>query len=262
MLRRALNQAMRFGLVVRNADALADPPKIERAEIRPFSPDRARKLLDVVKGDRLEALYSVALALGLRRGEILGLRWAEDVDLDACTIRVQQAIRRIGPKASGEEKGSLRTAEPKTERSRRTIAMPDAVVRSLRAHRARQLQERMRAGTRWQDRGFVFTTRIGTPLEPRNVHRHFKRMLKKMTERRRDEQQETKPAAPSIRFHDLRHSAASLLLAMGVPMRTVMQMLGHSSITVTADTYSHVAPAMMRDAADKMDSILAGAARV
>ncbi len=262
VLRHALNQAMRFGLVVRNAAALTDPPKVERAEIRPLSLDQAKKLLDVAKGDRLEALYSVALALGLRRGEILGLRWAEDVDLDGRTIQIQQAIQRVGPKASGAEKGSLQAAEPKTERSRRTIALPDAVVRSLRAHRARQLQERMRAGARWNDRGLVFTTGIGTPLEPRNVHRHFKRMLKKMVEPADQEQErpESKPAEPlKFRFHDLRHSAASLLLAMGVPMRTVMEMLGHSSIALTADTYSHIAPAMLRDAADKMDSILTAA---
>lgn len=235
VLRVALNQALRWGLVARNAASLAVAPKLEHKGFRGLSPDEARRLLDAARGDRLEAVYAVALSLGLRMGEILGLRWL-DVDLDGAALTVNQAIYRIAGKG-------LVAAEPKTERSRRAIFLPDGVLRALRAHRLRQLQQRLAAGSRWQDSGLVFTSGIGTPLEPRNLFRSFKALLHRA-------------GLPDVRFHDLRHSAASLLLAQGVPMRAVMELLGHSNIGTTADIYAHVMPAMMRDMADKMDAIL------
>ena len=235
ILRIALNQAIKWGLVARNAASLAVAPKLVRKRFQSLSPEQARQLLDTAKGDRLEAIYSVALSLGLRMGEVLGLRW-QDVDLDGATLTVNQAIYRIASKG-------LVVAEPKTHRSRRALFLPDGVLRALRAHRLRQLQQRLAAGSRWQDGGLVFTSGIGTPFEPRNLFRNFKTLLRKA-------------GLPDIRFHDLRHSAASLLLAQGVPMRAVMEMLGHSNIGTTADIYSHVMPAMMRDVAEKMDAIL------
>lgn len=235
ILRIALNQALRLGLVARNVATLAVAPKYERKSFRALSPEEARQLLSVAKGDRLEAVYSVALSLGLRMGEILGLRW-QDVDLDGATLTVNQAISRIAGKG-------LVAGAPKTDRSRRALFLPDGVLRALKAHRLRHLQQRLAAGSRWQGCGLVFTSGIGTPLEPRNLFRSFKALLRKA-------------ALPNIRFHDLRHSAASLLLAQGVPMRAVMELLGHSNIGTTADIYSHVMPAMMRDVADKMDAIL------
>jgi integrase len=237
ILRIALNQAMKWGQIARNAASLAVAPKLERRSFRSLSPEEARQLLRTARGDRLEAMYSVALSLGLRMGEILGLRW-RDVDLDGATLTVNQAIYRIAGKG-------LVTAEPKTDRSRRSLFLPDGVLSAMKAHRLRQLQERLAAGSRWQDRGLVFTSRIGTPCEPRNLFRGFKTLLREA-------------GLPVIRFHDLRHSAASLLLAQGVPMRAVMELLGHSSISTTADIYSHVMPAMMRDVAEKMDAILGG----
>jgi integrase len=234
VLRTALNQAMKWSLIARNPAALVDPPRIPRSEIRPLTAEEARRFLQAAKGERFEALYTLALFSGLRRGEILGLRWS-DVDLDARALRVNQAIQRVG--------GKLRAAETKTERSRRTIALPASVIAVLRAHRVRQLQERLIAGSLWQDSGLVFTSRIGTPVEPRNLHRDFVRVLKVANVAR-------------IRFHDLRHSAASLLLAQGVPLRMIMEQLGHSSIALTANTYAHVMPAAMRDVADKMEAIL------
>jgi integrase len=236
ILRIALNQAIKWSLVARNAASLAVAPRLERKSFRSLSPEEARELLDVARGDRLEAVYSVALSLGLRMGESLGLRW-QDVDLDVAMLTVNQAIYRIAGKG-------LVAAEPKTERSRRTLFLPDGVRAALKTHRVRQLQERLAAGSRWQDSGLVFTSRIGTALEPRNLFRSFKVLLHKA-------------GLPDIRFHDLRHSAASLLLAQGVPMRAVMELLGHSNIGTTADIYSHVMPAMMRDVAEKMDAILA-----
>lgn len=234
VLRIALNRAMKWGLVSRNVAALVDPPRVVRREVRPLTPEQARRFLDAAKGDRLEALYSVAIALGLRSGEALGLRW-EDVDLDGRTLRVRFALQRID--------GKLTLKEPKTEKSKRTVSMPDATVRALRAHRIRQVEERLLAGSRWQDRGFVFASTIGTPLEPSNVLKQFKAILERAE-------------LPKQRFHDLRHCCASLLLAQGVPARVVMDILGHTQIATTMDLYSHVMPAAQRDAADLMDAIL------
>jgi integrase len=137
-------------------------------------------------------------------------------------LTVNQAIYRV------TGKGMVAT-EPKTERLRRTLHLPDGVRAALKAHRVRQLQERLATGSRWRDSGLVFATGIGTPLEPRNLFRSFKAPL-------------AKAGLPNIRFHYLRHSAASLLLAQGVPMRAVMELLGHSNIGTTADIYSHVMP--------------------
>ena len=237
VLRIALNQALKWGLVARNAAALAVAPKLVRKQFRSLTPEQARQLLDAAKGDRFEAIFTVALSLGLRLGEIIGLRW-QDVDLNAGTLTVNQTIYRV------RGKGVI-AAAPKTERSRRTLHLPESVVSALRSHRARQLQERLAAGRDWKDTGLVFTSRIGTPVDQRNLFRAFKALL-------------AKAGLPDVRFHDLRHSAASLLLAQGVPMRAVMELLGHSSISTTADIYSHVMPAMMREVADKMDAILGG----
>jgi integrase len=244
VLRHALNQALRWELVARNAAALVGPPRVPRHEIKPLAPEQALTFVDAAKGGRLEALYTVALALGMRRGEILGLRW-QDVDLDARKVQVRQAIQRIAGKLTDDGEGGLRAAEPKTERSRRAIAMPETIARSLKAHRVRQLEERMLAGSTWRDSGLIFTTTIGTALEPKTLHRDFKRLL-------------VKAGLPPIRLHDLRHSAASLLLAQKVPLRTIMELLGHSSITLTSDTYSHLMAPTMREVADAMDVILAG----
>lgn len=238
VLRAALNQARKWNLVVRNAAELAQPPRLERFRIEPLSPEQARALLESAKGDRLEALYAVALACGLRMGEVLALSWA-GIDLEHGQMTISQALQR--------QKGrGLVLIDTKTDRSRRTIALPSPLIAALRAHRVRQLQERLVAGSRWQDRGFVFTSSIGSGLEPRSLHRAFKAML-------------AEAGLPDIRFHDLRHSAASLMLAQGVPLRVVMEVLGHSSIGVTANTYSHVMPSLVRDATEKVAHLLFGA---
>ena len=134
-------------------------------------------------------------------------------------------------------------AETKTDRSRRTIALPAQLIAMLRTHRVRQIEERLLAGSRWRDTGFMFTSGIGTPLEPRRLFRVFKTVLQRAS-------------LPDIRFHDLRHSAASLMLAQGVPLRVVMEILGHSSISLTADTYSHVMPSLIQDATEKVAGVL------
>ena len=235
VLRAALNQARKWNLVGRNVAELVESPRVRRFEIKPLTPEQARQLLDAAKGNRLEALCAVALACGLRVGEILGLRW-QDVDLEAGRLAIRQSIQR-------QRGAGLVAVEPKTERSRRTIEVPAPLVAELKAHRVRQLEERLVAGTRWRDGGLVFASAVGTGLEPRNLHRAFKAMLKRA-------------GLPDIRFHDLRHSAASLMLAQGVPLRVVMEVLGHSSISLTADTYSHVMPSLVRDATEKAAAIL------
>ncbi len=235
VLRIALNRALKWGMVQRNAAALTDAPRGERQEIRPLTPDQARHFLAAVDGERDEALYRVALALGLRLGEALGLSW-EDVDFDAGSLRIRRALQRID--------GKLTLKAPKTEKSRRTLTMPSSLVAALRRHKVRQLEERLVSGNRWTDSGLVFTNTIGGPMEPSNVLKAFKKHL-------------AAAGLPEQRFHDLRHAAASLLLAQGVPPRVVMDILGHSQMATTMDLYSHVMPAAHREAADLMDRILA-----
>jgi integrase len=234
-LRLALNRAVKDDLLARNVAALTDLPKLYREPVRPLTPDDARKLLKAVASHRLEALYSVALACGIRRGEMLGLSWKDDVDLEAGKIRVNHSLQRVGRK--------LQLLPPKTAESRRTIDLPAFALRALTRHRARQLEERLAAGPAWKNSGLVFTTIAGGPLEPRNVLRQFKGLLKKAG------------LAPS-RFHDLRHTAASLLLAQGEHPRVVMEILGHSRISLTMDTYSHVMPTLRKEAAARMEAIL------
>jgi len=187
-----------------------------------------------MRGHRLEALYTIAITVGLRQGEALGLRW-QDVDLDAGSLRVRHSLQRI--------EGRLQLVEPKTERSRRTVSLPGVVVSALREHRVRQLQERLLAGSRWQESDYVFTSTIGTPLDGVTVTHRFQETLRRL-------------GMPHQRFHDLRHACASLLLAQGVSPRVVMETLGHSQISVTMNVYAHVIPALQRDAADRMDALL------
>lgn len=230
----ALARAMKLGLVHRNVVALVDRPNVARHEVRPLTVEQSRALLAAAHDHRLGALFSVALALGFRKGEGLGLRW-QDVDFDAGTIAISGALQRIG--------GTLVRTETKNNASRRMLRVPAAAMKALREHRVRQMEERMAAGDRWRDSGLVFTTTIGTPLDPRNVLRHFSRVL-------------SAAGIAHVRFHDLRHSCATLLLAQGVPARVVQDILGHSAIRVTMDTYAHVMPSMREDAMRAMDSVL------
>jgi len=238
VLRVALGQALKWGLVARNVATLVDPPRQTRRRIDPWTPEEARQFLETIQGDRLEALFSVALAMGLREGEALGLRWL-DVNLDNRTLRVENQLQRID--------GEWKLVETKSESSRRALPLPDRIVNTLRAHRVRQLEEKMLAGEKWNEKvpGLVFTTSVGTPIEARNLVRKFHLLRGKAGLRHQ-------------RFHDLRHCAASLLLAQGVVPKIVQEILGHSSITLTMNTYAHVMPVMKRDAADLMEAILAG----
>jgi integrase len=240
ILRRSLGQAVKDGLTGRNVAKLVDGPRVRHFEGQTLSPEDARALLDAAKGERFEALYTAALAVGLRMGEALGLRW-QDVNLDRRSLTVNRILERIG-RGHGS---TLQLVEPKTSRSRRTVNLPEAAVRALRAHKVRQLEERLAAGLRWQDSGLVFPNSLGKPLDPHELHNGFKALL-------------TKAGLPNIRFHDLRHSAASLMLAQGIPLRSIQDILGHSSIALTANLYAHVGEQLRREAADAMDAVLAG----
>jgi integrase len=234
VLRIALNQAIKWGLVVRNAAALTEPPRVEKYEVQPITPEEARRFLETIAGDRLEALFTVALALGLRRGEALGLRW-QDIDFEQSVLRVNCSLQRFG--------GKLHLSDLKTKNSRRSLHMPDVLVRKLQEHRIRQLEDKLKAGLKWSDSDLVFTTSIGTPLEPRNVNRHFYDLLKTAK-------------LSHFRLHDLRHYCASLLLAQGVQLKVVSEILGHTQLSTTADIYTHILPEVKKDALNLMDRIL------
>lgn len=235
VIRRALNVAVKWQLIAVNPAVLVDAPRAGQHEITPLSAAEAQGLIKAAVGDRMEARWLVGLALGLRQGEALGLWW-DDLDLDAGLLRVRRALQR-------QHGGGLVFAEPKTQRSKRTIPLPAQLADVLRQHRVRQEQERITAGSLWQDSPCVFTTPIGTPVDPRNDFREFKKLL-------------DRGSLPSVRLHDLRHTAASLLLAQNVPARVVMEILGHSQIALTMNTYSHVAPEVSREAADRMARLL------
>lgn len=239
VLRNALRLAEKRSLVGRNVASLADPPKVVEREVRPLSPDGARQLLAAVRGDRLEALFTVALALGLRQSEALGLRWS-DVDEDRRELHVDRTLQRIA--------GEYVTQEPKTTKSRRTVALPSPVIVSLREHRDRQAFDRARARGGWEGEhwgSLVFCNEVGAPLSGTSVTHRFQRLLEAA-------------GLPAMRYHDLRHGAASLMAVQGVPVRVAMEILGHSQISTTMNIYAHVAPEHQREAVDRIAGALWG----
>jgi integrase len=233
----ALNRALRWGLVGRNAAALTDAPKLERHQIHPLTLAQTQHFIEAVKREPFGPFFLLAATTGARRGELLAAKWS-DVDLDSRVIRITGSLQRID--------GSLQVCEPKTAKSRRPLPLLDFVAEALKAHRGRQLRERLQAGPDWLDQGFVFTGAHGQPLDPDGALRDaFKAAL-------------GKAGLPDIRLHDLRHSAASLLLALNIHPRVVMELLGHSQISLTMDTYSHTVPEILRDAIDKLGAALGG----
>lgn len=236
VLHHALSQAARWGLVTRNVAGLVSRPRAEHHEMMALSPDKARALLEAAQGDRFEALYVLALSTGMRQGELLALKWP-DVDLDARRLAVRSTLRRT-------DNGFVFN-EPKTARSRRQVSLTMTAVAALKRHRTQQLEERLRQPY-WQDANLVFATEVGTPVEATNlIRRSFRPLL-------------LRAGLPQIRFHDLRHTAATLLLGQGVHPKVASEMLGHSSISITLDLYSHVTPTMQQTAVDALDAVLGG----
>ena len=235
VLSRALAQALRQGILSRNVATLVDPPRIGSTNVRAFTVDQAHRFVEQVRGDRLEAAYLVALASGLRRGELLALPW-DAVDLDSAHLAVRQSLMKVP--------GGWRMAEPKNASSRRVVKLPAFAVEALRQHRLRQVQERLAAPV-WDDPSLVFTTTVGSPIDGRNFLRQFK------------EHAATAGMPATFTVHSLRHSAATLMLALGVQPKVVQEQLGHSRIAVTMDLYTHVLPHLQDEAAEKMDRLLA-----
>lgn len=238
VLRTMLADAEREQLIHRNVAALVKGPRVERQEVQPWSAEEAARFLASVAEHRLSALFSVGITLGLRKGELLALRWA-DVDLNGGTLRVHRTVQRLGSGAG------LVIGTPKTARSRRTIPLPEVCVAALREHWAGQAAERGAAGDKWVELGLVFSTTKGTVIEPRNLNRLFDLKVKEAGVRR-------------IRFHDLRHTCATLLLAQNVSSRVVMELLGHTQLSMTTDLYGHVLPTTLRSAATAMDEVFDG----
>ncbi len=233
VLHRALRQAVRWGLIPRNVSEDVDRPRLRREGIRPLNRDQARHLLKTAgeSGDRFEALYVLALHTGMRPGELLGLKW-EDVDFGKGGLQLNRALA-----------GKNFTA-PKTKRSRRRIDLSAASIAALKAHRRRQLEERMQRAGLWRDHGLVFPSTVGTPLSHRNVVRAFKDLLKRAG------------LPQSTRLYDLRHTCATLLLGSNVHPKYVQELLGHASIALTLDTYSHVLKGMDGGIGSAMDRAL------
>ncbi len=237
MLHRALKDAVRWGLVARNVCDLVSPPRRAHYEFKSLTKEQAQQLLTALHGHNMEALFVLALTTGMRRGEILALKW-QDIDFVQNTLQV----RRIFTRSKGQR---YVLAEPKTDKSRRSLMLPTLVVDLLMQHRTHQQEAKSEAGEFWQALDLVFCTALGTPLNPNKVLERFKTVLKRA-------------GLPDIRFHDLRHSAATMLLTMGVHPKVVQELLGHNQISMTMDIYSHVLPTMQQDAMNKMNDALKG----
>ena len=226
---------MADGLIPRNAAVGLKLPRITREEIDPLTEEQAKLLLETVRSDRLEALYVLALNTGMRQGELLALKW-DDVDLGRGILRVRRTLTQAG--------GAFVLGEPKTKNSRRTIRLTSGAVEALRAHLSRQLREMEEMGSLYQPGGLVFASEIGTIINPSNLrNRSFKPLL-------------GRAGLPPCRFHDLRHTCATLLLGRNVNAKVVSEMLGHSSISITLDVYSHLLPDMQEKAAEALEEAL------
>ncbi|MFF0446017.1 tyrosine-type recombinase/integrase [Streptomyces sp. NPDC004609] len=238
LLRAALQHAVREDELPRNVARNVELSMGTQREIEPLSSAEGRRLLAAARDNRLWAAYELAVRIGLRRGELLGLRWS-DLDLYEGVLTVRQALQRVG--------GELLIVAPKTQRSARRVALPSECVTALRAQRAQQIADRKAAGDRWQGaaHGLVFTTKNGTPIEPRNLNRSFETLCARAGIRK-------------VRFHDLRHTCASLLHEQGADARMIMEVLGHSSIRVTMDIYTFVRLDSQRSAFDRVGDALRG----
>jgi len=226
VLHRALRDALRWDRVTKNAAELADPPRAERPELNAWGLEDLASFIAGAAGDEHGALWLLLATTGMRRGEVLGLKWA-DIQLDESRVSVRRTLSYVGTQPV--------LSEPKTSSSRRLVAIPAETVAALRAHRARQAEVRLAVGRGYRDKGFVFADVAGEPLRPATVSRVFGRLVARL-------------GLPKLTVHGLRHSWATAALAQGVHPKVVSEVLGHSSISVTLDVYSHASPAMQETA--------------
>ena len=235
-LHAALRHAVRMQLLASNPADVVVPPRIVRKEMKVLDEDQAAEMLRAAADSYLRMALILALGTGMRRGELLGLRWA-DVDLDAGTLVVNQTLQ--------DSAGQLLVTPPKTVKSRRSITLPGIVVDALRAHRAEQAKKTLARERNWVDSDYVLAAPHGGPWRPQNFDRIWRVFKKKQ--------------GLEIRFHDLRHTHATQLLKAGIHPKVVSERLGHASIGITLDTYSHVMPGMQEEAAEKIDAGLRAA---
>jgi integrase len=237
VLHRALKQAVLWNMIARNPTDAVSRPRPVRIEMKTFNEDEVKRLFATTEDDRMHALWVLLVTTGLRLGEALGLRW-DDLDPESGRLAVRRALQR-------QRGNGLVFVEPKTGKSRRTVHLAAGTLRALSEHRQRQREARLLNGPAWQEGNLVFCTDIGRPLEGGQVSWRFHKAL-------------GLAGLPRIRLHDLRHTAATLLLTRGVHPKVVQDMLGHSTITLTLDTYSHVTPALHAEAAAHMDALFRG----
>ncbi|MCU1691011.1 MAG: Integrase [Frankiales bacterium] len=257
VLSRALTVAVQRGHVGRNVAKLVDAPSVKRTEVVPLSTEEARAVLAAARGTRNAARWTVALALGLRQGEVLGAQW-RDLDLDAGTWAVRRQLQRqsyrhgcggtcgqAAPRYCPLRTGGVVFTEPKSDRGRRTLMIPTQLRAALHAHRQAQLEERVAAGSLWHDQDLVFAQPTGRPLDYRKDWESWKALL-------------AAAGVRDARLHDARHTAATLLLEQGVDVRVVMEILGHSQIALTMNTYQHVMPRVVAEATQGVADHLLG----
>jgi integrase len=234
VLRQAFQQAVRWQLLARNPADAVEPPRPKRQQMAVLDEGETRRLFDEVKGTRLFIPVVLAVTTGLRRGEILGLHWS-DVDLEKRNLAVRQSLEQT--------KAGLKLKEPKSQKGRRTVTLPRLAVDALRRHKAEQAKERLLMGPAYDDGGFVCARPDGRPWDPRSMSHAFVDLIKESGFRR-------------IRFHDLRHGHATHLLRQGIHPKVVSERLGHSTVGITLDVYSHVVPGMQEEAAERIDEVL------
>jgi integrase len=232
---KAMQNALHVGLVQRNVASFATAPRKQRRKMQVFNAEQARAFLEAVRGDPFEALYVLAITCAMRLGELLALQWS-DVDVEAGHLQVRTSVRK--------RRGRFAFNEPKTDHGRRKLALTRLAQVALRTHRVRQEGERLAAGPSWNQTDLVFCNKVGLPLDGISVLRYRYAPLVKSA------------GLPRIRFHDLRHTCATLMLLAGVHPKVVSEMLGHASITITLDLYSHVLPDMQREATSALDELL------
>jgi len=230
----ALKQALKNQLVYRNVAEATELPADKKKEARALTLEEMDRFLNALEGDRLKAAFVTLLGTGLRRGELLALKW-DNVNLKEGTIAVKENLVWIAKKGFVFQ-------PPKTEKSKRVVPLPDDVLAELKRHKVRQAEEKLKIGAAYQDNGLVFCTEIGTPIIPRNFERKYKALLKKA-------------GLTGVKLHSLRHTYATRLLELGENLKVVQELLGHSRISVTADIYSHVSPELKRGAAAKLNGL-------
>ncbi len=239
----ALNQAVKWRLLSQNPASLVELPKVQRKEMMAFSSDEVARFIEAAQSDRFGTMFTFAVITGMRPGEYMGLQW-KDVDFERGTVTVQRTLLIVATE-EGERFG-----EPKTPQSRRTIPLQRVLLRQLREHHRRQAEERLKAGAEWAGFDLVFCTETGKPLDLHNIRaRHFKPILKRAG------------LSEKFRIYDLRHTCASLLLAEGVHPKIASERLGHSSVVLTLNTYSHVLPTMQAEASETLEKLCFGGVR-